>query len=129
MNNLNNNKNKALLNTEMLYSELSTSVNSLIEGSQRVFLAIYDTLDDEEDFKVKCPEVLSPDPVIKGDCKFCVPPRNLDEVPIFSLVLNSPSWKDILNTVNEMLKVKGLPSGFLYDLVPRPEGIYECIIM
>jgi len=120
---------KEILNTELKYSELSQNVNSLIEGSQHIFLSIYDELDEGEDFKVRCPDVLSTEAIIDGDCKFCIPPRSLRENPIFSLVLNSPSWRDILNTANEMVKTRGDHSSFLVDIASTGEGMYEFVLV
>jgi len=120
---------KEILNTEVLYSELSQNVNSLIEGSQHIFLSIYDELDEGENFRVRCPDVLSTEAIIDGDCKFCIPPRSLQENPIFSLVLNSPSWRDILNTANEMVKARGDHSSFLVDIASTGEGMYEFVLV
>jgi hypothetical protein len=114
------------------YSELSKSVWEVVEQPQRVFLSIYDTVetkideDGEEYEMVSCPDVYSKDPVIAGDCKFSINDDRFSPELLISPIYTDPTWSDILNCCNDLLSMcPEKPNGFLYDIIPGSEGVYE----
>ncbi len=83
------------------YSELSQNVYDIVEQPQRVFLSIYDTVetitdeDGEEHAIISCPDILSKEPLISGDCKFSINDERFSPEPLVSPVYTDPTWEDL----------------------------------
>ena len=114
------------------YSEFSQSVYEIVEQPQRVFLSIYDTIETRKDENgeeyefISCPDVTSKEPIIRGDCKFSINDERFAPGVVVSPVYTDPTWEDILNCCNDLLGMcPERPVGFLYDIIPGEEGIYE----
>lgn len=113
-------------------STFSDIVHYLIEPPQRVFLSMYDEVDsglaDPDGARViRYPDINSSKPVIEGKVKLIIDDPAINKNEVFSLELTDPSWKDILQEANSMLKDCDTPIGFLENILPRDAGTYQLI--
>jgi hypothetical protein len=107
------------------YSKFSNDVYNLVEQPQRVFLSMYDELPETD--TICYPDLHSPVPVISGKVRLSINDTFINEEQIFSLELTDPTWKDLLEEVNSMLKNCTVPIGFLENIVPLDAGTYQLI--
>jgi len=111
-------------------SKLSDDVHYLIDPPQRVFLSMFtEEMADSADGSrlVRYPDIKSSDPVIEGKVRFIIDDPYINKSEVFSLELTNPSWKDILQEANNMLKDCDVPIGFLENILPRDAGTYQLI--
>ena len=107
------------------YSKFSSDVYNLVELPQRVFLSMYDEL--PETGIVQHPDLHSSTPIISGKVKLIINDSFINEEQLFSLELSDPTWKDLLEEINNMLKNCTVPIGFLENIVPVDAGTYQLI--
>jgi len=111
-------------------SKLSDDVHYLIDPPQRVFLSMFneETMDNaDEDRLVRYPDIKSSDPVIEGKVRLIIDDPYINKAEVFSLELTNPSWKDIFQEANSMLRNCDTPIGFLENILPRDAGTYQLI--
>ena len=123
--------NKNFMNVST-YSVYSDTVHNLIEGPQRVFLSIFEEVDGgfgdlDGDRIVRYPDIKSTAPVIEGRVKLVIDDPYINKSEVFSLELTDPSWKDILQETNNMLRDCDTPIGFLENILPQDAGTYQLI--
>jgi hypothetical protein len=86
---------------------------------------MYDLLQTGVGSPVQHPDLLSKEPVIPGKVKLVIDDQEINSKPITSLLLENPTWKDILQEGNHMLKHCQTPIGFLEAIVPIDAGTYQ----
>ena len=95
---------------EYLYSDLQDKANAMIASERKlVEFSIFKDMGGFGDasWKVKAPDIESTEPVIEGDVVFYsdywrLTAYNKDE-KVFTTVYTNPTWRDIINSVNNML--------------------------
>ena len=115
------------------YSVLSQLVYNIVDQPQRVFFSIFDVIEEgkeEEDSLVQYPDLESTEPVIPGLVRLVINNKEYSPNLVLSENISDPTWKDILNICNDLLgKCQTYSTGFLYDVIPGPEGVYELALM
>lgn len=118
------------------YSQFSDAVYNVVEQPQRVFLSIFDvveTIQDEtgdEYSVISCPDVESDDIILNGECKFSINNSIFSSEHLISDIVSNPTWRTILNICNDMLGKCDLHNtGFLCDIIPSGEGMYEFVLV
>jgi hypothetical protein len=76
---------------------------------------------------IRYPDINSSKPVIEGKVKLIIDDPAINKNEVFSLELTDPSWKDVLQEANSMLKDCDTPIGFLENILPRDAGTYQLI--
>jgi len=93
------------------YKELTDTVDSILTGPKRVVFSMFaDTTNKEykpsqpDDWIVDAPDFGSTQPVIKGKVQFMIDYWRVTDQPILSEVYLNPTWVDIANACNDLLK-------------------------
>jgi len=94
---------------EYLYDDLQSKAHAMIDSERKLIeFSIFKTISGSgEEWKVKAPDIESTEPVIEGDVVFYsdywrLTAYNKDE-KVFTTIFTNPTWKDIINSVNNML--------------------------
>lgn len=94
---------------EYLYNDLKSKADEMIDSERKLIeFSIFETISGrDEEWMVKAPDIESTEPVIEGDVIFYsdywrLTAYNKDE-KVFTTVFTNPTWKDIINSVNNML--------------------------
>ena len=105
------------------YSHLVDLVNTMIKGEEKIIFSIFETSEDSNDdqWMVVHPDILSNDLVIEGNCVFFINYWRVADQPVYSEVVNNPTWKDIINVCNDLLKDGDGCGVFLENIVFRSE--------
>ena len=94
---------------EYLYDDLKNKAHAMIDSERKLieFSIFKDMGGFGDTWKVKAPNIESTKPVIEGNVIFYsdywrLTAYNKDE-KVFTTVFTNPTWKDIINSVNNML--------------------------
>ena len=113
------------------YTSLSNHVYDIVQPFQRVFFSLYEeiehTINEDGEHLVRFPDIMSNNPLIEGKVKFLINDPDINPEEIFSLELTDPTWKDILQTTNDLLKNCVTQIGFLENIIPYDAGTYQLI--
>jgi hypothetical protein len=86
------------------YDELQSQIDSLLSSPRTFEFCIYEVLTDDS-VLVKHPNILSQESLLGTDTQFII---NLSKFePFVSNSIDNPSWKDILNIINDALYYLG----------------------
>ena len=94
----------------MRYNDLQRKSDELIDGEKNLieFSIFKDMGGRDEEWMVKAPDIESTKPVIEGDVVFYSDYWRLTDYnegeKVCSVVYTNPTWKDIINAANNMLK-------------------------
>ena len=93
------------------YKELTAAVESVLTGPPRVVFSMFtDTTNKEykpsepDNWIVDAPDFTSTEPVIEGKVQFMIDYWRVADEPVFSEVYLNPTWVDIANACNDLLK-------------------------
>lgn len=115
------------------YSNLSSAVYDLVEQPQYVFFSIFHPVneqpgDSDDEYQIAYPDLYSPEPVLTGECKFTINDQRFSPELVVSETVVDPDWRTILNCCNTLLSLcPDRPIGFLCDIIPAGEGVYELL--
>lgn len=88
---------------KMTYRALQSKVDSMIDkDTERVVMF---SMYDFGDFggSITCPDLDSTEPVIEGKCVFMINYWRVSPEPVQSREYINPTWKDIINSCNNLL--------------------------
>jgi len=95
------------------YEELTDAVDSILTGPKRVIFSMFsDTTNktykpsktDKDNWIVDAPDFTSTTPVIEGKVQFMIDYWRVADEPVLSEVYLNPTWVDIVNACNDLLK-------------------------
>ncbi len=92
-----------------LYNDLQRKASEMIDSNKKLieFSIFKDIGGLDEEWKVKAPDIESTKPFIEGDVVFYSDYWRLTDCNkgenVYSVVYTNPTWKDIINAVNNML--------------------------
>ena len=112
---------------EYLYTELLRKSDELIPGERVVEFSIFNDKGGPDDsWRVEAPDIESNEPVIEGDvvfyCDYWRVTDYNDGREAVSKKYHNPTWKDIINAANEMVKKTCGCQLFLERLVEADSG-------
>ena len=112
-------------------TNLSNFVHDIVAPGQRVFFSLYDEVEyqgrEDGDNLVRFPDIKSKIPLIEGKVKLLISDQYINPLPVFSPELSNPTWKDVLQTANNMLANCVTQIGFLENIQPYDAGTYQLI--
>jgi hypothetical protein len=105
------------------YAQLQKMVKvSMGKLPTRFEFAVAEHEEDELTGKIKHPDVTAPDAVFCGKVRLWADYWRITAAPVSSEVLEDPTWKDILSSVENLLSKHDSNYIFLESLNPRGRG-------
>ena len=99
------------------YDELQELVASMCRQKPIVHFSIYESFDNAEGvWMVNAPDIESTNPVILGKVRFMADYWRVTDEPLYSDVVENPTWRTIINIFNDMLQQGDGCGIFLEDL-------------
>lgn len=87
------------------YDELQELVASMCEQEPIVCFSIFESFDNSEGvWMVNAPDIESTNPVILGKVQFMTDYWRVSDEPVYSPIVENPTWQVIINIFNNMLQ-------------------------
>jgi len=104
------------------YDDLQKLAHAMCTNEPILSFSMFETVksmhDEGPDWLVNAPDIDSTEPVFKGKVQFMTDYWRVSEVPLYSEVVENPTWMIIINIFNDMLQ-NGDGQGIYL------EGLYE----
>lgn len=110
------------LNHTYAYGELQELVASMCEQEPIVNFSIFKTNEakstkDRDTWFVDAPDIESTEPVVAGKVQFVADYWRVSDEPVYSPVVENPTWQVIINIFNDMLQQGDRQGIYLEGLV------------
>jgi hypothetical protein len=103
------------------YDDLQKLAHAMCSNKPMLHFSMFETaesMDGEDTWRVHAPDIDSTEPVLKGKMQFMTDYWRVSNVPIYSEVVENPTWMTIINIFNDMLQ-NGVGCGIYL------EGLYN----
>lgn len=95
------------LNRLYEYTDLQKLAHALCNNKPILRFSMFETaasVDGEDTWRVHAPDIDSTEPVIVGKVQFMTDYWRVSDVPVYSEVVENPTWMTIINIFNDMLQ-------------------------
>lgn len=93
------------LNSTYAYDELQELVASMCRQKPIVCFSIFESFDNSEGvWMVNAPDIKSYHPIITGKVQFVADYWRVADEPVYSPVVENPTWRVIIDIFNDMLQ-------------------------
>ena len=95
------------LNRRFEYNDLQKLSKAMCTNKPLIQFSIFKTnevLSDSKQWIVNAPDIDSTEPVIAGKVQFMTDYWRVSDVPVYSEVVENPTWMTIINIFNDMLQ-------------------------
>jgi hypothetical protein len=90
------------------YDDLQKLAHAMCTNKPILSFSMFETIEmnfnDEDEWAVKAPDIDSTEPVFKGKVQFMTDYWRVSDVPVYSEVVENPTWMTIINIFNDMLQ-------------------------
>jgi hypothetical protein len=101
------------------YSDLCQTVEELIGEKPLFELSIMRMVGGQKDFVVDHPDIKSETPLIEGEIRLWTDYWRVAPRKVYSSILTSPTWRDLLCAIQQMLKDNQAGGIFLEQFGPQ----------
>lgn len=90
------------------YDDLQKLAHAMCTNKPILSFSMFETIEmnfnDEDKWAVKAPDIDSTEPVFKGKVQFVSNYWRVSDAPLYSEVVENPTWMMIINIFNDMLQ-------------------------
>lgn len=89
------------------YDDLQKLAHAMCTNKPILSFSMFETaesIDGEDAWRVHAPDIDSTEPVIAGKVQFMTDYWRVSDVPVYSEVVENPTWMIIINIFNDMLQ-------------------------
>ena len=89
------------------YDDLQKLAHAMCTSKPILSFSMFETaasVDGEDTWRVRAPDIDSTEPVIAGKVQFMTDYWRVSDVPVYSEVVENPTWMTIINIFNDMLQ-------------------------
>jgi hypothetical protein len=89
------------------YDDLQKLAHAMCTNKPILSFSMFETaasVDGEATWRVHAPDIDSTEPVFKGKVQFTTDYWRVSDVPVYSEVVENPTWMTIINIFNDMLQ-------------------------
>ena len=89
------------------YDDLQKLAHAMCNNKPILSFSMFETaasVDGEDTWRVHAPDIDSTEPVFKGKVQFMTDYWRVSDVPLYSEVVENPTWMTIINIFNDMLQ-------------------------
>jgi hypothetical protein len=101
------------------YAELCQTVEALIGEKPLFEFSLMRMVGGQKDFVVDHPDLKSETPLLEGEVRLWTDYWRIAPRKIYSPVMVNPTWKDVLGTIQQMLKEHNSSGIFLEQFGPQ----------